>query len=81
MSAIPGQGAIVLTSGGDVLLLSPFAVIASDPFGDSGGQFVTVRHGGLRDPPIRCRFGSGEDRTASLPVSRDSHPIARGSEP
>jgi hypothetical protein len=42
LPAIPGQGAIVLTTGGDVLLLSPFPVIASDPFADSGGpEFVT----------------------------------------
>jgi hypothetical protein len=42
LPAIPGQGAIVLTTGGDVLLLSPFPVTASDPFGESGvPEFVT----------------------------------------
>src|SRR5262249_26455369 len=38
----PNLGAIVLTTGGDVLLLSPFPVIAADPFGQSGGPgFLT----------------------------------------
>ena len=42
MPAIPDLGAIVLTTGGYVLLLSPFPVIASDPFADSGGPgFLT----------------------------------------
>ena len=40
--AIPNLGAIVLTTGGYVLLLSPFPVIAADPFGQSGGPgFLT----------------------------------------
>jgi hypothetical protein len=40
--AIPDLGAIVLTTGGYVLLLSPFPVIAADPFGASGGPgFLT----------------------------------------
>ena len=40
--AIPDLGATVLTTGGYVLLLSPFPVIAADPFGQSGGPgFLT----------------------------------------
>jgi hypothetical protein len=40
--AIPNLGATVLTTGGYVLLLSPFPVIAADPFGQSGGPgFLT----------------------------------------
>jgi hypothetical protein len=40
--AIPDLGATVLTAGGYVLLLSPFPVIAADPFGQSGGAgFLT----------------------------------------
>jgi hypothetical protein len=40
--AVPGLGAVALTTGGYVLLLSPFPITASDPFGDSGGpEFVT----------------------------------------
>ena len=40
--ATPNLGATVLTSGGYVLLLSPFPVIASSPFGASGGPgFLT----------------------------------------
>jgi hypothetical protein len=40
--AIPDLGATVLTTGGYVLLLSPFPVIAADPFGESGGPgFLT----------------------------------------
>jgi hypothetical protein len=40
--ATPNLGATVLTTGGYVLLLSPFPVIASDPYGDSGGPgFLT----------------------------------------
>jgi hypothetical protein len=39
---IPDLGATVLTTGGYVLLLSPFPVIAADPFGQSGGPgFLT----------------------------------------
>ena len=38
----PKIGTIVLTTGGYVLLLSPFPVIAADPFGESGGPgFLT----------------------------------------
>ena len=38
----PNVGAIVQTTGGYVLLLSPFPVIAADPFGASGGPgFLT----------------------------------------
>jgi hypothetical protein len=40
--ASPDLGATVLTTGGYVLLLSPFPVTAVDPFGDSGGPgFLT----------------------------------------
>jgi hypothetical protein len=40
--AIPTLGATVLTTGGYVLLLSPFPVTAADPFGQSGGPgFLT----------------------------------------
>ena len=40
--ATPNLGATVLTTGGYVLLLSPFPVIAADPFGESGGPgFLT----------------------------------------
>jgi hypothetical protein len=40
--AILDLGATVLTTGGYVLLLSPFPVIAADPFGQSGGPgFLT----------------------------------------
>ena len=40
--ATPNLGATVLTTGGYVLLLSPFPVIAADPFGQSGGPgFLT----------------------------------------
>ncbi len=40
--ANPNLGATVLTTGGYVLLLSPFPVIASSPFGASGGPgFLT----------------------------------------
>ena len=40
--AILDLGATVLTTGGYVLLLSPFPVIAADPFGESGGPgFLT----------------------------------------
>jgi len=39
---IPNIGTIVLTTGGYVLLLSPFPVFAADPFGASGGPgFLT----------------------------------------
>jgi hypothetical protein len=39
---IPNLGATVLTTGGYVLLLSPFPVVASSPFGASGGPgFLT----------------------------------------
>ncbi len=39
---VPNPGATVLTTGGYVLLLSPFPVIAADPFGQSGGPgFLT----------------------------------------
>jgi hypothetical protein len=36
LAVTPNLGAIVLTTGGYVLLLSPFPVIAADPFGASG---------------------------------------------
>ena len=40
--ATPNLGATVLTTGGYVLLLSPFPVIAANPFGASGGAgFLT----------------------------------------
>ena len=40
--AIPDLGAIVPTTGGYVLLLSPFPVTVADPFGQSGGPgFLT----------------------------------------
>ena len=40
--ATPDLGATVLTPGGYVLVLSPFPVIAADPFGESGGPgFLT----------------------------------------
>jgi hypothetical protein len=42
MPANPDPGAIVPTPGGYVLLLSPFPVIATDPFGESAGPgFLT----------------------------------------
>ncbi len=42
LPAILDLGATVLTTGGYVLLLSPFPVIAADPFGQSGGPgFLT----------------------------------------
>jgi hypothetical protein len=42
LPAIPDLGATLLTTGGYVLLLSPFPVIAADPYGDSGGPgFLT----------------------------------------
>jgi hypothetical protein len=42
VQAIPGLGATVLTTGGYALVQSPFPVLASDPFGDSGGPgFLT----------------------------------------
>jgi hypothetical protein len=41
--AIPNIGKIVLTTGGYVLLLSPFPVFAADPIGASGGPgFLTA---------------------------------------
>jgi hypothetical protein len=40
--ATPDPGPIVPTTGGYVVLLSPFPVIASDPYGESGGpEFLT----------------------------------------
>jgi hypothetical protein len=40
--ATPDPGPIVPTTGGYVMLLSPFPVIASDPYGESGGpEFLT----------------------------------------
>jgi hypothetical protein len=40
--AVSDLGATVLTTGGYVVLLSPFPVIASDPYGESGGpEFLT----------------------------------------
>jgi hypothetical protein len=51
----PDLGAIVLTTGGYALLLSPFPVIASSPFGASSGPgFVTppVMTGSLGSPGV-----------------------------
>src|SRR5215472_18098190 len=38
--ATPNLGATMLTTGGYVLLLSPFPVIAADPLGQSGGPGI-----------------------------------------
>jgi hypothetical protein len=50
--ATPNLGATVLTTGGYVLMLSPFPVIAADPFGASGGA-------GFLTPPAMSGSASG----------------------
>ena len=66
--AIPDLGAIVLTTGGYALLLSPFLVIASSPFGASGGPgFLTpsVMTGSLGSPGAQPGNGTGASGPAT----------------
>ena len=61
-------GAIVLTTGGYALLLSPFPVIASSPFGASGGpSFLTasVMAGSVGSPGVQ----PGNGTSASGPAT------------
>ena len=76
--AIPDLGAIVLTTGGYVLLLSPFPVIAADPFGRFGRPRLphAVRHGGLRG---RLRPAAGEQRRRPRPRRDGADRIEWGS--
>jgi hypothetical protein len=64
----PDLGAIVLTTGGYALLLSPFLVIASSPFGASSGPgFVTqsFRTGSLGSPGVQTGNGTGAPGVAT----------------
>jgi hypothetical protein len=66
--ATPNLGATVLTTGGYALLLSPFPVIASSPFGASGGPgFLTpsVMTGSLGSPGVQPGNGTGASGPAT----------------
>ena len=66
--ATPDLGATVLTTGGYALLLSPFPVIASSPFGASGGPgFLTpsVMTGSLGSPGAQPGNGTGASGPAT----------------
>ena len=68
MPAIPNIGTIVLTTGGYVRLLSPFPVIASSPFGASGGPgFLTpaVMTGSPGSPGVQPGNGTGASSPAT----------------
>ena len=72
LPAISDLGATVLTTGGYVLLLSPFPVVASSPFGASGGPgFLTpsVMTGSAGGPgllPGNTSGVSGEKPTVAV---------------
>jgi hypothetical protein len=64
----PNLGATVLTTGGYVLLLSPFPVIASSPFGASGGpSFLTasVMAGSVGSPGVQPGNGTSASGLAT----------------
>src|SRR5262245_17551235 len=68
----PNLGATGLTTGGYVLLLSPFPVIASSPFGASGGpSFLTapVMTGSVESPGVQPGTGtSASGPAATAPI-------------
>jgi hypothetical protein len=58
----PNLGAIVLTTGGSALVLSPFPVIASSPFGASSSPTFlapSVMTGSLGSPGVQPGNGTG----------------------
>ena len=64
----PNLGAIVLTTGGSALVLSPFPVIASSPFGASSSPTFlapSVMTGSLGSPDAQPGNGTGASGPAT----------------